>query len=129
MEGDEYLGIIVIVLVILGIWFVFGGEKEGLIDVSDCRAEYELEDKLRHRIFNEFTCSYTKTEDGKVMSGFCARAKTKWISGECTSSYYYSKNPFKTCSEEYPWLGSDGQCWSGSNPKEVWNTVYAGPEK
>lgn len=115
-------------IIVGGVWFLFGGEKEGYIDTSDCRADYEVEDQIWTRIWHEYTCTYQKTDDGQIMGGTCKRVKTTLFGNECKASYTYNKKPYKTCSQEYPWLGSDGKCWNNYNPTGVYNTTYAAPE-
>jgi len=124
-----FIGFGAIILLILGsIWFLFGGEREGYIDTSDCRAEYEVEDQIWNRIFHEYTCSYTKTADDQLMSGICYRVKTTLFNNECKAAYYYEKKPFKYCTEDYPYLGTDGQCWNNYKGSGYMDTVYAVPE-
>ena len=121
-------GLFIFALIGLGIFWIFGGEKEGTIDTSDCRSSYEVKDEIWNRFFNKYTCTYTKTEAGEIMSGTCQRAETTSFTNECTAEYYYYKKPFKYCSEDYPWLGSDGKCWSAYGTHGNGGQTYALPD-
>lgn len=121
-------GIVLVGAMIVGVvWFLFGGEKEGYINTSDCRANYEVEDQVWNRIWNEYTCTYRKTNAGQIMSGTCERVETTLFGNECKASYTYNKKPYKVCSQEYPWLGSDGKC--RNSYEGTYNTIYAAPEE
>ncbi len=114
-KGEGELGI-VIVLAVLGL-AVYGiyalsqtsgsGEQEGTVDYSDCRQKVELKDgdsKIQSR---KFTCSYSKTSTGKIMSGSCISIEME--NGKCVTAYMYEKKSEIICKDNEQ-VSYDGSC-------------------
>lgn len=104
------------------IW-IFGGEREGTVKYNDCREVTETEDNFINRIFRTYTCSYQKTNTGKIMSGECVYVKSPLFSGDCVRAYTYTKKPEVRCSEVFPYLGYDEKCYMSWDYGRVYTAI------
>lgn len=112
-EGE--LGIVIVLAVLgLAIYGIYAlsqtsgsGEQEGTVDYSDCRQKIELKDgdsKIQSR---KFTCSYSKTSTGKIMSGSCISIEME--NGKCITAYTYEKKSEIICKDNEQ-VAYDGSC-------------------
>jgi hypothetical protein len=88
--------VVLIAIVFIG-WKVFasfrGGETEGVAKYDDCRQVITVQDPTQNfswnTYFKNFTCTYWKTQSGKIRTGKCVYVETD--SGVCTKAYVYEK--------------------------------------
>lgn len=131
LEGLIYLGILFLVGWGIGSIFgvSFGVENEGTVTYDDCRQTITIKDKSWKTYVNQFTCSYQKTESGKIMSGECVHIvndRSLFSSSHtCATAYVYEKKSEIKCSKDYSYLGYDGKCYSEWNYGRV--NVYTEP--
>ena len=97
--------VLLLAIVLLGV----GCEREGTIKTSDCREEIELKENDLTTFLKDFTCDYTKTENGKILNGECYSVKIK--NGECRTVWSYEKKSEVNCSKEFPFAGYDSKCY------------------
>jgi hypothetical protein len=99
-------------LVYLGVTSYDGfGEREGLVRYSDCREQIPIKEDNIHTFYQSFTCSYNKTQSGKIMSGTCVHIDYANNSNECKVAFIYAKKQAKVCSKDFPILGPDDKCY------------------
>jgi len=101
---------ITIGLVIGGCYAIFGGEREGTVEYDDCKEKIYLKSDNDKRLFNKFTCEYSKTKSGKIMGGVCMHVDY-FDNNECKSVYIYEKEPDSVCPETSPYLDYDDKCY------------------
>lgn len=123
-EESSELNIWVVILIVGGlmIWGAssfLGGEREGVVKYSDCREQINLKPDSFQRYYKKFTCDYTKTDSGKIMSGTCVKIDSAGglfsDGSECRRAYIYEKKPEVVCSQEFPYLGYDDMCHKNWN--------------
>lgn len=91
-----------------------GCEKNGTVNIDDCRESIVLNEDDPETYLHNFTCTIRKTTDGKLMKGFCSRVKLA-DDGTCLKSFTYQKAAYK-CPESHKYLDWDGHCY------EEWDT-------
>jgi hypothetical protein len=106
-----------IVLVVIGISFAAGlydslwGEQEGVTRYEDCRDKIYIEQASSDALFKRFTCSYSKTRTGKLLSGLCIHVVTE--GPVCQAAYIYNKKAEITCTDpKFPYPAYDDLCHS-----------------
>ncbi|MFH1565538.1 MAG: hypothetical protein ABIC82_06940 [bacterium] len=99
-----------------------GVEREGTIKYDDCREIIEIKDDSILKFFKDFTCSYSKTKTGKIMSGNCVNIKTT-SENQCLRAYIYYVEPEIKCPDEVNgYLGYDGECHCNTGYSFIENT-------
>jgi hypothetical protein len=68
------------------------GEREGFIKTEDCRTKIPVKQGSPDTWFKKFTCTYEKTDGGRIVGGFCQAVETD-DAGVCTLVYSYEKKP------------------------------------
>jgi hypothetical protein len=116
MFRTRYVAALVIVLGLIVGGVVWGyksmwGEREGTVNTDDCRARIPLKEDSSDTWFKQFTCSYRKTNSGKLISGTCEAVETS--AGRCNTVYFYEKKVPKVCTDpKFPYLGVDDLCYT-----------------
>jgi hypothetical protein len=105
--------LIVLALIGCGLVWVHNtvwGEREGSIKTEDCRAKITVKEGSSETWFKKFTCTYQRTKQGKVLSGYCEAVDTN-AAGICETVYFYEKKPLLVCTSPLmPYLGDDDRC-------------------
>jgi len=129
--------------IIVGGLMIFGGiliyqhfvnepleEVSGTVKYDDCREIVKLKEGGSEIKNKKFTCNYSKTQSGKIMSGECASIETE--NGICTKAYVYEKeqegcrNNFKE-GIFYPYLGYDDMCYTEPQGGETYVDGFSLP--
>ncbi|MGD0576496.1 MAG: hypothetical protein ABSA74_00260 [Candidatus Staskawiczbacteria bacterium] len=116
-EGEIW---VIIILVIIGfaIWgvislfqFTFGQVQEGIvnIDVSTCNQVINLKEGDWATYFHKFTCTTSKTTDGRIISGTCTSLDLD-SNGKCNTAYTYNETPQVTCDDSNGYVNLSGTC-------------------
>ena len=95
----------VIALLVLGA----GCEREGAIDISDCRTTIPVEESSFDASIHTYTCGYTKNDKGQIYGGMCCRAKVSAFSGKCEEAYCYEVKSRVVCGINEV-TGENGSC-------------------
>lgn len=108
----------------------FGVENEGTVTYNDCRQVIKIQDKSWQTYAMKFTCSYSKTQSGKMMSGECVHISNDSSflgnSHTCATAYVYEKQQDLSCKNstkgelsypykngfQYPYLGYNDKCYT-----------------
>jgi hypothetical protein len=109
--------IVVIGLILWGISALFFGEREGTVNVSDCRETISLQPDTFQKYYKTFTCTTQKTKSGLLMRGVCIHVDTDGSifssSHSCAVAYVYEKKQEGHCTDpKFPYLGEDDKCYS-----------------
>lgn len=90
------------------------GEIEGVINFnyrSNCGQIITIQDHSWQTHFKKFTCSYIKTNSGKMMGGECVNIESS--NNSCATAYVYEKKQDNICTDpKYPYLGYDDMCYT-----------------
>jgi len=87
------------------------GENEGMVKTSDCREEVIIKEGSIETWTKSFTCSYYKTNTGKIISGVCVHVDYD-SNGGCRKSYTYYKKQAAVCLDKAnPVLREDDMCY------------------
>lgn len=115
-------GLFFLSLLIGGFLFLFGGEREGVVKYDDCRQIVQLKSDTTQKYYKKFTCSYSKTQSGKIMSGECVNiSNDNSLLGNkstCATAYVYEKEQDPVCKNNikggilYPYLGYNDNCFT-----------------
>jgi hypothetical protein len=122
MKGEAEVAIL-IVFALIG-WILFStlnstsgiGEREGSVSLENCREQVPVKVgegnfvKDTFHFFRGYTCSYSKTQTGRIMSGICTHIDYG-DGGECKVAYSYFKDQAKVCPKEAPILKYDDKCY------------------
>jgi hypothetical protein len=114
--------LIILVLIGWGITSWIGGEREGVVKYDDCRETITLKPDNFQKYYMKFTCNYTKSNSGKIMSGECVHIDTNdsffSVGSSCVRAYVYQKEPEIKCSDTANgYLGNDDKCYCNSGFK------------
>ena len=121
LVSSFFVFIVMASVFVWGVTAFLGGEREGVIDYEDCREIVTLKPDDLQRYYKKFTCSYTKTNSGKIARGFCSRIVLK--EGLCRTAYVYEKKSEIKCSEDYPYLDLyDEKCYNIQN--DFYSLIY-----
>ena len=109
--------LIAIGLIVWGITALIGGESEGYVKYDDCRQTITLASNNWQKYYEKFTCTYQKTQSGKIMSGECVHIDNAGTlfsaSNACVTAYVYEKTQDKVCTNSSnPYLGYNDMCYS-----------------
>ena len=109
--------VLVIILLLIGDSVFRSKENEGTIKYDDCRDVVIYQNQSELPTYGKvFTCSYIKTQTGKVMSGICVNTEIQ--NGVCTKAYIYKRKQDDICANPLkPYLGIDDVCYSEQNDK------------
>jgi hypothetical protein len=135
-EAGGIIAIAFIALIVWGVYSSFGwGEREGVVKYDDCRSVVMLSSDTWQKFYKTFTCTYAKTQSGKVMSGECVHIDTAGTafsaSSACETAYVYEKAQDSACKGNtkdgvpYPYLGYDDKCYTTPQGGEA--TVSSAP--
>jgi len=108
--GSIVLFCIIAIILARGNWlFTSWGEKEGRARYEDCRNKITIQEGSSEAWFKNFTCSYVKTQSGKVLSGTCVHVVTE---GQvCQMAYIYYKKSQVVCNDpKLPFPAYDDKC-------------------
>jgi hypothetical protein len=95
----------------LMIFLVGCGERQGEVKWSDCREKIFVSEDSIESLTKRFTCSYWKTNGGKLLGGQCVNIETE-ENGSCRKAYIYNKSADKVCNDpKYPRLHVDDLCY------------------
>src|ERR1700722_12238120 len=83
--------------IISGVGGYFWGEESGEIKYNDCRNSISLEDGSGSTLFKRFTCTYVKSQSGKILRGTCVHVETE--GAVCQTAYIYEKKPEIHCKD------------------------------
>jgi len=119
-EGDSAaLGVLALILVAYGIFWLIEqpGEREGFVNISDCRETVTLTPDTFQKYFKPFTCTNRETRSGKIMGGQCVHIEYDSSlfssSNVCKTAYVYEEPPDALCADpKYPYLGYDDKCYT-----------------
>jgi hypothetical protein len=116
-KSDTFSALGCFVLIVVGLASIgalrnyFLGEEEGQVKYEDCRNKITVQEDSSDTWFKKFTCSYAKTQSGKIMSGVCVHVETE--GPVCQTAYIYYKKPQIVCSDpKFPNAGYDDLCHS-----------------
>jgi hypothetical protein len=93
-----------------------GGEREGIVEYSDCRGKIILEPDTILKFYKTFTCQYTRRSSGQIVAGTCVHVVLStglfYSSGNCETAYIFSfTRGDQGCSKTHPHLGIDNMCY------------------
>ena len=113
--GETVIGILFLGAIVFGFQWLHSavwGEQEGYIKTADCRKTIPVKEGSFDTWFKKFTCTYEKTNSGKIFSGTCAAVETDGVA--CGAAYVYEKKTeIKGCTDpKYPYPGRDDLCHS-----------------
>src|SRR5579863_5118489 len=75
---------------ITGFHSMFWGEETGDVKYEDCRDKITVEESSGSTLFKKFTCTYVKTQSGKILRGTCVHVETE--GPVCQTALIYEKN-------------------------------------
>ncbi len=96
----------------------FGITNEGVVKYDDCRTTVTLQSDSWEKYFKKFTCTYDKTQSGKIISGVCVHTDNDSsllaTSSTCSTAYIYElkQDPTICTDPKYPYLRYDDKCWT-----------------
>ena len=130
-------GLFLVALVIGGFMFLFGGEREGTVSYSDCRQMVQLQPDTLQQYYKKFTCSYSKTQSGKIMSGECVHVSNDNAflgnTHSCATAFVYQKEQDPACKNDfkdgifYPYLGYNDNCYTEPQGGETYIDSFSLP--
>jgi hypothetical protein len=114
-KGGEALGVLFVIgLIVWGVTAFLGGEREGEVKYNDCREIIRLPSDTWEVLYKKFTCSYSKTISGHMISGECVHIDKPWSlfggSDACDTAYVYQKKQDDVCPKDYPYLQYNDKC-------------------
>ena len=87
------------------------GEREGTVSTNDCREQIYIKEKSFEAATKTFTCTYYRTNQGRIMGGNCVHISYD-NNGQCKASYTYSKKQDEVCLDKAnPRLRQDDMCY------------------
>jgi hypothetical protein len=90
---------------------LFWGEETGEVKYGDCRNNIMVEEGAGSTWFKKFTCTYVKSQSGKILRGTCVHVETE--GAVCQTAYIYEKKPQMHCTDpKLPYPGFDDMCHS-----------------
>ncbi len=84
-------------------------KNEGLVRIDDCREIISLKNDSLEKIYKDFTCNYSKTSNGKIISGECVSIEME--GNNCKKAFIYDVEPEVKCPENM-YVGYDDLCHS-----------------
>lgn len=102
--------IIISIFILSALFLLTGCEREGMVNIDDCRETIKIKSDNIKTYYKTFTCTYEKTDKGDIMSGACINLKTGLFSDKCKIAYIYERGPSKKCPEN-GYLNQDGNCY------------------
>jgi hypothetical protein len=85
------------------------GEREGTVSTNGCREQIYIKEKSFEAATKKFTCTYYRTNQGRIMGGFCVHIEYD-NNGQCKAAYTYSKSQDDVCPAKHN-LGRDDMCY------------------
>ena len=87
------------------------GEREGTVSTNNCREQIYIKENSIEAATKKFTCTYYKTNQGRIMGGNCVHIDYD-SNGQCKASYTYLKKQDEVCLDKAnPRLGQDDMCY------------------
>ena len=108
MKKIIYFSVFICLVIVLS-----GCEREGTVDISDCREAIDIKEDSIRTLYKTFTCNYYKTQKGDIISGSCINIETSIFGNKCKRAYIYEKSPSLDCGEN-AFLNTDGNCYCKS---------------